>query len=76
MICSYQNINYTFIIDANSDNESMLGPYQQHGSNTISKTFMSEFEKDRDYNLTVMMDTVAGSIVSDTHYFSKSLITV
>ena len=32
---------------------------------------MSEFEKDRDYNLTVVFDTVAGRIVSDTYYFSK-----
>ena len=46
-ICSsYQNINYTFVIDANSESKSTLGPYQQNGSNTISKTFMSDFEKD------------------------------
>ena len=73
MICNYQNINYTFIINVNSENESTLGPYQQRGSNNISKTFMSDFEKDRDYNLTVVMDTVAGSIVSDAYDFSKSL---
>ena len=74
MICSYQDINYTFIVDANSENESTFGPYQQHGSDTISKTFMSKFEKDRNYNLILVVDTVAGSIVSDTQYFSMSLM--
>ena len=44
---------------------------QQTGSDPFSKTFMSEFEKDRDYNLTVVFDTVAGRIVSDTYFFSK-----
>ena len=70
-ICSYQDINYTFIIDANSENESALGPYQQTGSDPFSKTFISEFVKDRDYNLTVVFDTIAGRIISDTYYFSK-----
>jgi hypothetical protein len=70
-ICSYQDINYTFIIDGNSKNESAFGPYQQTGSDKFSKTFMSEFEKDRDYNLTVIFDTTAGKIISDTYYFSK-----
>ena len=32
---------------------------------------MSDFEKDRDYNLTVVIDTIAGNIVSDTYNFSK-----
>ena len=72
-ICSHSSFNYTFVIDANSSNESTLGPYQQNaiGSNAISKIFMSEFKKDRDYSLTVVIDTIAGIIVSDTNYFSK-----
>lgn len=71
-ICSYQDINYTFIIDGNSENETAFGPYQQTGSDhTYSKTFISEFEKDRDYNLTVIFDTTAGKIISDTYHFSK-----
>lgn len=70
-ICSHPGFNYTFVIDANSSNQSMLGPYQQIGSNVISKVFMSEFEKDKDYNLTVIIDTIAGTIVSDMNYFCK-----
>ena len=65
------HINYTFVIDANSENERKVGPYHQNGSYTISKTSMSDFEKDRDYNLTVVIDTIAGNTVSDSYYFSK-----
>ena len=70
-ICSYQAINYTFIIDTNDKNGRMFGPYYQNGSNAISKTFTSDFDKDRDYSLTVVIETSAGRIASNTYYFSK-----
>ena len=70
-ICSYQAINYTFIIDTNGKNGSMFGPYHQNGSNAISKTFTSDFDKERDYNLTVVIETSAGRVASDAYYFSK-----
>ena len=44
---------------------SALGTYQQNGSDTISKTFKSDFENDRDYNLTITA-CMHGNIVSDT----------
>ena len=77
-VCSYEDISYMFIIDTNNENvtqrlniNNTLGPYHQRGSDSILKTFTSEFKKDREYNLTLVIDTVAENLVSNIYSFSE-----
>ena len=77
-ICSYEDISYTFIIDTNNENATQilnindtLGPYHQRGSDSILKTFTSEFKKGREYNLTLEIETVAENLVSNIYTFGE-----
>ena len=70
-----------FIIDTSKENGTHSlnntlnsGPYHQRGSDSILRTFMSEFKKGREYNLTLVIDTVAENLVSNIYSFSEYII--
>ena len=72
-ICSYQDVNYTIIVESSDQhsNTLQLGPYQQYGFDTISRTIASDLNEDREYTLTVEINTIAGVATSQEYPFSK-----
>ena len=75
LICSYQEFNYSIIIEFNKSNIRTLaeiGPFKQIGHDTIHEIITSFFEEGMEYNLIlVVLNTIVGTITSHKHHFSK-----
>ena len=74
MICDYQDVNYTIIVDSmNESNIIELGPYHHRGSGTVKHDVMSDrLIRDKEYSVKVVLFTYIYMVMSRNYSFSMS----
>ena len=73
-ICSYQELNYTVIIDiVNGSTTTELGPFYHLGPGIV-KHVTSKLLRDEEYSVRVLVATFSHVVTSYNHFFGKHFI--
>ena len=76
MICDYQEVNYTIIVDTiNDTNLIKLGPFYHLGSGMVQHDLVStRLVRDEEYSVKVILFTYSHTVTSHNHSFSMSVV--
>ena len=76
MICDYQEVNYTIIVDAiNDTNIIELGPFYHLGSGIVQHDLVSSrLVRDEEYSVRVILFTYSRTVTSHNHSFSMLVV--
>ena len=76
-VCSYQQVNYTIIVEEEEDdtpaalNILLNGPYYHQGPGTVSHQIRDGLENDRVYSARIQVNHITGITESTKHFFGK-----
>ena len=76
-VCSYQQVNYTIIVEEEEDdtqsalNVLLNGPHYHQGPGTVSHQILDGLENDRVYSARIQVNHITGITESTKHFFGK-----
>ena len=71
-ICSYQELNYTIIVDdVNGSTVSELGPFYHLGPGSVKHEITSGLVRDEEYSVGIRVATPFHVVTSYNHFFGK-----
>lgn len=79
-MCSYQQVNYTIIVEEEEDDASAAknflldGPHYHQGPGTVYHQILGGLENDRVYSTRIQVNHITG-ITESTKYFFGKLVT-